>query len=596
MAGQIFINEVRCNFNLREPKADKPTNIYLVASINNKQVKLATGVKVYPSQWNAKKQEAYVSVRLTELDNTNNTIANDKLNELKNSFVEFKHYLCEHPKEIEQGIELLKKYIYKDNMKKEESQPINVGLYLKQCIDKDNNITDGTRITYSNAVRLLERFIKENGIIIKSFNEIDTKFFNDFQTFLLSIDDAKTTDGTLSVPYINNTIKTIHQRIEAYVVKFQLMDRSKFLDIVQPLLKDKTDDYKIALRDDEVLKLWNYKPKDNNDEVVRDIFLLNCLTGQRISDTEKVDDNLEDILDVTTIKLIQKKTGKYLNFSIIFELAKEILNKYPNGLPKVNTTILNARIKEIAKEAGITGKEVVGRQTKDGLNTTYKERYECITTHTGRRTFITLLKLRGWDDGKITMYSGHKDDRMVKRYTKIKDTAAFERFNKTKKEHPELLLRMVGESISNDDNKEFVLTTSNDILNYLFALDKSKELLPLLLKGIDITGLDSNINYIVSVIKDTNRLANVIDKAREVFTDYKLRDDAIVSLRMYVRPIIEQVGKLKNDATLLQMYFNTLDEIGLISIDELPSSLDIKDYYKDIPNTRELLDSIKVIE
>ena len=374
------------------------------------------------------------------------------------------------------------------------------------------------------------------------------------------------------------------------------MDRSKFLDIVQPLLKDKTDDYKIALRDDEVLKLWNYQPKDNNDEIVRDIFLLNCLTGQRISDTEKVDDNLEDILDVTTIKLIQKKTGKYLNFSIIFELAKEILNKYPNGLPKVNTQTLNYRIKEIAKEAGITGKEVVGRQTKDGLNTTYKERYECITTHTGRRTFITLLKLRGWDDGKITMYSGHKDDRMVKRYTKIKDTAAFERFNKTKKEHPELLLRMVGESISNDDNKEFVLTTSNDILNYLFALDKSKELLPLLLKGIDIIGLDSNINYIVSVIKDTNRLANVIDKAREVFTDYKLRDDAIVSLRMYVRPIIEQVGKLKNDATLLQMYFNTLDEIGLISIDELPSSLDIKDYYKDIPNTRELLDSIKVIE
>ena len=34
MAGQIFINEVRCNFNLREPKADKPTNIYLVASIS----------------------------------------------------------------------------------------------------------------------------------------------------------------------------------------------------------------------------------------------------------------------------------------------------------------------------------------------------------------------------------------------------------------------------------------------------------------------------------------------------------------------------------------------------------------------------------
>ena len=58
MAEQVFINNVRVSFNLREPKADKPTNIYLVCRINNKQVKLSTGVKIYPEQWNIKKQEA----------------------------------------------------------------------------------------------------------------------------------------------------------------------------------------------------------------------------------------------------------------------------------------------------------------------------------------------------------------------------------------------------------------------------------------------------------------------------------------------------------------------------------------------------------
>ena len=45
MAGQFFFNELQARFNLREPKANKPTNIYLVCRISGKQVKLATGVK-----------------------------------------------------------------------------------------------------------------------------------------------------------------------------------------------------------------------------------------------------------------------------------------------------------------------------------------------------------------------------------------------------------------------------------------------------------------------------------------------------------------------------------------------------------------------
>ncbi|MDQ6236092.1 site-specific integrase, partial [Bacteroides ovatus] len=55
MIGQIFFNEVKASFNLRKPKSDKPTNIYLVCRIDKKQVKLSTGVKVYPDQWNTKK-------------------------------------------------------------------------------------------------------------------------------------------------------------------------------------------------------------------------------------------------------------------------------------------------------------------------------------------------------------------------------------------------------------------------------------------------------------------------------------------------------------------------------------------------------------
>ena len=42
MERQIFINEMQARFNLRNHVA-RPTNLYLVCRINNKQVKLSTG-------------------------------------------------------------------------------------------------------------------------------------------------------------------------------------------------------------------------------------------------------------------------------------------------------------------------------------------------------------------------------------------------------------------------------------------------------------------------------------------------------------------------------------------------------------------------
>lgn len=115
MERQIFINEMQARFNLRKPRSEKPTNLYLVCRINNKQVKLSTGVKIYPDHWNEKRQEAYISVRLSELDNINNTIANKKITKLKEYFIEFKHYLCMHPDEIGESMKLLKQHIYKNN-------------------------------------------------------------------------------------------------------------------------------------------------------------------------------------------------------------------------------------------------------------------------------------------------------------------------------------------------------------------------------------------------------------------------------------------------------------------------------------------------
>lgn len=45
MDALFFINEIGYKFNLRKPKSEKPTNVYFVTRVKNKQIKRSTGVK-----------------------------------------------------------------------------------------------------------------------------------------------------------------------------------------------------------------------------------------------------------------------------------------------------------------------------------------------------------------------------------------------------------------------------------------------------------------------------------------------------------------------------------------------------------------------
>ena len=86
------------------------------------------------------------------------------------------------------------------------------------------------------------------------------------------------------------------------------------------------------------------------------------------------------------------------------------------------------------------------------LESIIKQRYELLSQHTGRRTFITLLALREWSAHRIKQYSGHSDIEMVERYTKIKDSVEFERFRNAIRNDSSHILRFVDE---NENNKLF---------------------------------------------------------------------------------------------------------------------------------------------
>lgn len=574
---QTFINELQGNFYLRTPKLEKPSLIYYVVVMNGRKYRFATGVKVYPKHWDIKKQEAYISVSLNELDNTNNSIVNTKIAILKDCFSDFKTYLCEHPNEIINSEILLKQYIYRNKQKRN----MDCIAFLNKKLEEYTGASDKTKKDYSNGIKNLDRYMKE-GHEVTSFDEIDKKYIKGFYEFLRKIDDAPTTDGKLSLNYINKQISQLATMLNKFAVENDVMKLQVLNDWNYKTwtIKDKATKNidEIALRDDEVLLLWNYwhKLKDTKYKDTLALFLLECLTGQRYSDIDELFPGIETQSDVKSVQMVQKKTAKKIEFDIIFELTNEILAEYKDRSPqKVTVDYFNKLLKKIAKAAGIKGKQLVTRHSGENttVKTNNKERYECVKSHTGRRTFITLLKLRNWDNRKIQTYSGHDTIDMVEHYAKIVSPKDYKLFNETLKNNPEKILRYVDEDMNKELFRNSVINqkdnSDKDPFNYIFAGNLLLKLSELENKKIEIYNLQETEDAI-KILKDISRI-DKIDKEKYK-GNLELKDKVVKIVNVVLAIII-----WRQDYTLLQLFQNSIQELELGIV--LPDIHTIKGYF-----------------
>lgn len=154
-------------------------------------------------------------------------------------------------------------------------------------------------------------------------------------------------------------------------------------------------------------------------ETARDIFLIGCYTGQRVSDYANIRrDQIWTGEDGRTyISIVQKKTGKRVVVHAGPELCA-LLEKYNNELPKLEDQVINRYIKEIARRAGID--EMIEQvSTKGGkAHKVKRPKYELLTSHCARRSFATLAYLDGWDSVDIMSYTGHSSEKMLLKYIK----------------------------------------------------------------------------------------------------------------------------------------------------------------------------------
>lgn len=413
MGRQIFINQMQCNFNLRQPKANKPTNIYLVVYLNNKQVKLSTGVKVYPEHWNIRKQQAYVNARLSKLDNNNNTIANDRLSELKDMFLEFKYYLCEHPTDIDNSITILRTRIYKNTMTTEIKKK-SATTVMKEIIDA-KQAASSTKEQQKLNVGKFERYLKENNIS-DTWESMNLNTFEGYQKYL--VDNGR---GSVTIRnIIQNTLFPLLKKVSKRVdIPFTWYDSNlnSFEFVKDESNKELASNKKVTLTEEQLKQLYDYPITGTELQVrkrteIRDLFVLQCLVGQRVGDMQKFfnGDNEKDE-EEDTISIIQQKT-KARAIIPLTPLAKEIISKYQNTelkYYKPSNSNLNAELRIIAEEAGLN--TPVTFEDKDGKQV--KPLFELVHTHTARHTFITIMCRRDIPKETIIIATGHEDTKMI---------------------------------------------------------------------------------------------------------------------------------------------------------------------------------------
>ena len=414
MERQIFINEMQARFNLRKPRSEKPTNLYLVCRINNKQVKLSTGVKIYPDHWNEKRQEAYISVRLSELDNVNNTIVNKKITKLKEYFIEFKHYLCMHPDEIGESMKLLKQHIYKDRMKKELQKPAT--FIMKQIIEA-KTCAESSKKQYRSNIDKFERFLKENEIP-NTWESMNLDTINRYQKQIIKENPLHPHNTLRNIikGTIFNLLGIADKRLD---IPFKWSDSNlnSFEFVKDKSNKELADNKKVSLTEEQLNKFYKHIITGTERQIkkyteIRDLFILQCLVGQRIGDMQKFfngDNEMDE--EAGTISIIQQKT-KARAIIPLLPLAKEIISKYENKellYYKERKSIVNEALKEVAEQAGLD--EPITYE-ENGIKQT-QPLYKLLHTHTARHTFITILCRKGIPKETVIIATGHEDTKMI---------------------------------------------------------------------------------------------------------------------------------------------------------------------------------------
>ena len=390
------------NFYLdkKSQRREKTIFVYIRGLAKGKTIIKHTGEKIDPKFWDTVKQVAKRSyVGSPELNGYLDKIKEDIRRAVR-------IHLSENSESID--FEQTKQVIDKVFDKR---QPVDLtNLFWKtfnQFVNSQRSLRKPRTIQkYETLKSHLSDFESCTGTPI-NFDKIDIEFDAKLKDFFIT--ELELTNNTIG-KYIS-TLKTFLSW--SYDIKVNKNNSFKKFKVPS----EKTDI--VCLTQEELDKIQNFDLKGNKRlEQVRDVFVFSCYTGARFSDISAI--KREDIKN-NTWNLRPYKTKDIIDIPLT-EVPLSILSKYQSNhlpLPIISHQRTNDYVKEICKNAEIS--EMVRTTTYSGAKRTdeVEEKYKLISTHTARRTFVTLSLEKGMRAETVMAITGHKTYKSFKKYISL---------------------------------------------------------------------------------------------------------------------------------------------------------------------------------
>ncbi|MGV0978708.1 tyrosine-type recombinase/integrase [Empedobacter falsenii] len=390
---------INTTFVLKEPKSSSETIIYLVIRWDGLQMKISTKQKINPKFWN--KERLKVKEVVSE---NNHQLINKELVEIeKVAYAMFKSFTetFKRKPNTEELKNLIEQEYFQNNPMFKKVDQKTILDYFDDYIETIKSTTAHTTVQkYKQAKDNFSAFQKHKKRLYNT-EMIDLKFRNEYVEYLIEYKKYAPTTVYRKMKFL----RTVLYFIENLGIKV-----NPFLHNSRFLTKDIEVD-NIALSENEIDEIERLDLSDNKRlEQVRDLFLVACYTGQRFSDLNKI--NQSNIIDDEYIAIRQQKTNEQLTLPLL-KVVKTILVKYSYRLPKISNVKFNEYIKEVAKLCETLNKQYNGDNKK--------VRWQMISSHTARRTFVTLNYGKGVDLDTLKLGTGHKQTKTLQTYIKMND-------------------------------------------------------------------------------------------------------------------------------------------------------------------------------
>ena len=237
------------------------------------------------------------------------------------------------------------------------------------------------------------------------FNQINKSFYNSFIDFCVNQKNHSANTLRRNVGLLKTFLYWALENGHTYKTDFQKFKAPK---------SQQTDE--VALTLEQVREVFEFDlSKNERLERVRDMFVFGCSTGMRISNYSKV--QKKDIQNGVIKVRDKKNTDKALEVPLN-EFSLYILKKYDYNLPNISNQKFNDYIKEVFQLLGydenIKKTIKVGKELIEQINPLY----ERISSHTARRSFITIMKNKKIPDTVIMSFTGHRSLEVFNKYYK----------------------------------------------------------------------------------------------------------------------------------------------------------------------------------